>query len=92
MEEVIAVGNADAAFTSPSESKNADIIAPGTSIISTSATNNAYEKRTGTSMAAAVVTGYLALLKNQYPEDTNEQLREKLLSQRMLRWSESIME
>lgn len=55
-----------------------EVSAPGVSIFSTHANNN-YEYLQGTSMATAFVTGHLALLKEAYPQLTNEQLRKKMI-------------
>jgi minor extracellular protease Epr len=51
--------------------------APGVSILSTYL-NNGYAKLNGTSMAAGFVTANLALLKEMYPNMTNQELREQL--------------
>lgn len=75
--EVISVGNLDSSlsFTKKLGSSNygkVDISAPGTSIISTS-TNGNYVFKTGTSMAAPMVSGLAALIlsvdSNYHPKD-----------------------
>ncbi|EPD52325.1 hypothetical protein HMPREF1210_01678 [Paenisporosarcina sp. HGH0030] len=51
-----------------------EVAAPGVEILSTYL-DNQYAYMSGTSMATPYVTGQLALLKQAYPELTNEQLR-----------------
>lgn len=68
------------------EMKKPDIVAPGTEIISCNAFferrgvryQNAYIKKSGTSMATPIVSGSLALLLQKYPFYTNEQAKRKL--------------
>ncbi|MFD1848823.1 S8 family serine peptidase [Oceanobacillus bengalensis] len=55
-----------------------EFTAPGFSIVSTFI-DGAYGIANGTSQAAAHVTGMLALLKEKYPDMTNEELREMLV-------------
>lgn len=62
-----------------------DVVAPGTGIVSCSATwhrgmgtANAYEARSGTSMAAPIVTGCLAWALRQRPELTSAELARAL--------------
>ncbi|WP_052723804.1 S8 family peptidase [Paenibacillus wulumuqiensis] len=55
----------------------ADVAAPGVSIVST-ASNGKYELRDGTSVAAPFVTGMAAVLKQAYPSLTNAQLRDAI--------------
>ena len=43
-------------------------------------TENGYNKATGSSVSAAIVTGCLALLREQFPLDDNRELTKKLLS------------
>lgn len=57
-----------------------EIAAPGVNIASTYL-NNQYVYMSGTSMAAPYVAGNLALMKQAYPQLTNEQLRKVLVSQ-----------
>lgn len=57
-----------------------EIAAPGANIASTYL-NNQYVYMSGTSMAAPYVAGNLALMKQAYPQLTNEQLRKVLVSQ-----------
>lgn len=57
-----------------------DLIAPGVEIISTwSSSDASYAFNTGTSMAAPMVTGAMALLKAEYPNETVLELRTRLL-------------
>jgi len=85
--ETIAVGmayNQTHLFTNsscgprPSGIMGPDIVAPGVSIMSHDH-NGQFEKRTGTSYAAAFVTGTLALLKEVFPEKTPLTLKAALL-------------
>jgi len=55
-----------------------DIAAPGVSILS-SVTNNGYASWDGTSMAAPMVAGLLALIKSFQPAWTNDQLVEQVI-------------
>lgn len=77
---VIAVGAVDStnkrAGFSSSGSK-VEVSAPGVNITSTYL-NGGYVQMTGTSMATPFVAGDLALLKQEYPTDTNVQLRQLL--------------
>lgn len=75
--EVISVGNLDSSFSFTSKYYNSnfgkvDIAAPGTDILSTS-TNGNYIFKTGTSMAAPMVSGLAALIlsvdSNYHPKD-----------------------
>jgi len=81
-QEVIAVTATDendrpAAFTSYGDW--IDIAAPGTSIYSTFLWN-IYYSMSGTSMACPHVAGVAALVWSQYPEMSNEQVRNQLLN------------
>lgn len=53
--------------------KSVDVFAPGVDIYST-VPNNEYEEKSGTSMAAPVVSGLAALLWSYYPEFTAAQI------------------
>ncbi|PKR77746.1 peptidase S8 [Halalkalibacillus sediminis] len=55
-----------------------DIIAPGVDILST--VPGGYASLQGTSMAAPYITGVVALLKEQYPDESPEQLKNRLQS------------
>ena len=57
--------------------KTVGISAPGSDIYST-VPNNSYRTLSGTSMASPVVAGAIALTKLKYPNDSPEQLRERL--------------
>lgn len=65
-----------------------DVLAPGNNIMSTFPTAivpmfsdfNAYEIKSGTSQAAPYVSLFAALVKGIYPEYSNHQIREKILS------------
>ena len=58
-----------------------DLAAPGAQILSTgNLTNNEYSPLSGTSMAAPIVSGVVALLKAQFPNDSPAQIRERLLA------------
>ncbi|MCW5552862.1 MAG: S8 family serine peptidase [Verrucomicrobiae bacterium] len=60
---------------------NVALFAPGAAIYSTGFTNDFhYASRNGTSMAAAVVAGALALLREQHPQAPAPQLIERLLT------------
>ncbi|HEY8891130.1 MAG TPA: S8 family serine peptidase [Clostridium sp.] len=77
---VIAVGAVDSnnnrAYFSSTGSK-VEVSAPGVNVESTYL-NNSYKAMSGTSMATPFVAGDLALLKQEYPSDTNAQLRQLL--------------
>lgn len=63
-----------------------DIVAPGTDIMSCNAfckrsfgfTNNAYVKKSGTSMATPIIAGAAALFFSKYPDMSNEDFKQKL--------------
>lgn len=78
---VIGVGAVDSYFNRASFSSTGpavEVAAPGVNILSTYL-GNRYAYMSGTSMAAPYVTGELALLKQAYPELTNEELRRVLV-------------
>ena len=56
-----------------------DVFAPGVDILSTSP-NGAYERESGTSMAAPVVTGLAAMLMSYYPELTAADVKRIILA------------
>jgi subtilisin family serine protease len=58
--------------------ENVDIFAPGEDILST-APNQEYEKASGTSMAAPVVTGVAALIMSYFPALSAEEVKEVIL-------------
>ncbi|WP_017813580.1 MULTISPECIES: S8 family peptidase [Paenibacillus] len=79
-DQVIAVTAVDDTLqraTFSASGPEADVAAPGVSIVST-ASNGKYELRNGTSVAAPFVTGMAAVLKQAHPELTNAQLREAI--------------
>ncbi|WP_322922682.1 S8 family peptidase [Paenibacillus campi] len=75
--EVMAVAAIDDKLSRPTFSATGvevDVTAPGDHIVST-ASNGKYELRDGTSVAAPFVSGMAAILKQAYPQLTNDQLR-----------------
>ncbi|GAB4073738.1 hypothetical protein GCM10028778_12410 [Barrientosiimonas marina] len=77
---VIAVGATDkhnqlASFSS--RGPNLDVVAPGKNIVSTYLDND-YAKGSGTSQAAPYITGMLALLQEQHPDMSAEDLTDTL--------------
>ncbi|WP_326845050.1 S8 family peptidase [Microbacterium gorillae] len=56
----------------------ADVAAPGSSILSTIVNNNGWGTKSGTSMASPHVTGVLALMKSVHPDWSNAKLTQKL--------------
>lgn len=74
IDNLLAVGNGtrldDRATSSNTGSGAVDLFAPGSEIVSTSAADNTSTvSRGGTSMAAPMVAGAVALLKAQFPQD-----------------------
>ncbi|MFK7821512.1 MAG: S8 family serine peptidase [Planctomycetaceae bacterium] len=55
-----------------------DIAAPGASILSTTPNNN-YRYLSGTSMATPIVSGAFAILAAEFPEDTNQELIDRMM-------------
>jgi serine protease AprX len=55
-----------------------EVVAPGQMVISCSNQQNGYQRKSGTSMAAAVVTGALALLLEKEPGLCNREVKLKL--------------
>lgn len=64
------------AFFSNYGVKNVNVFAPGVNIYSTVPGNGKYEKNSGTSMAAPVVTGVAALLMSYFPKLSALQVKE----------------
>lgn len=65
-------GPADCATVKP------EIVAPGSQIISCSNQSSGYAVKTGTSMSTALVSGAIALLLEQEPYLTNQQVKNRL--------------
>lgn len=55
-----------------------EILMPGTNILSCSNKGNGYTRKSGTSMAAPVLTGMIALLLNAYPSLTPNEVKMRL--------------
>ena len=85
LNNIIAVGATDrsdgkAGFSNYG-STSVDLMAPGVSMWSTTfGSTNSYGSGQGTSFAAPVVSGGLALLRASYPNDSVSQLRSKILA------------
>ena len=82
LKNFICVGSIDASGLVSSFSnygkKEVDIFAPGCLIFST-VLDNKYKRLSGTSMAAPVVTGVIALIWNYFPELTMKQVKRAVL-------------
>ena len=74
---VAGLGQENQLYGSSNFGATIDIAAPGEEILST-ALNGEYQKRDGTSMAAAHVSGVAALVLSASPHDTNIEIQEKL--------------
>ncbi len=77
---LILVGNStenDAKAPDSSYGEAVDVFAPGTNILST-VPGNQYAVKSGTSMAAAHVTGAAALMKSHEPNLTAEEIKERI--------------
>lgn len=67
--------------------KKPDLVAPGSNIVSCNAAcgksgvgkTKSYIGKNGTSMATPIVSGAVALCMQKFPEDTNEQIKRRLL-------------
>ena len=55
-----------------------EIVSPGTNIVSCSPGGNLYSAKSGTSMAAPVVSGVVALMLEKYPWYTNKDVKRRL--------------
>lgn len=84
IDNILSVGNStrldDRATSSNTGSGSVDLFAPGSEIVSTGVTSDtAVRTLGGTSMAAPIVSGAVALLKAQYPQDTYRETINRLL-------------
>jgi len=80
-DNVVAVGSTDSnnlLSSFSSRGNNIDIVAPGSSILSTGINDGWYSYSSGTSMSAPYVTGMLAVYKEAYPEKSSKELVELL--------------
>ncbi len=71
--------NSDAKAADSSYGEAVDVFAPGTNILST-APGNQYVTMSGTSMAAAHVTGTAALMKSREPNLTAEEIKSRIVN------------
>ncbi|MBI3928161.1 MAG: S8 family serine peptidase [Armatimonadetes bacterium] len=70
--------NDELGFFSCYGKKTVDVAAPGVSILST-VPGGGYEAWNGTSMATPHVAGVAALIASEYPEATNQQIKDRLI-------------
>lgn len=55
-----------------------EIVCPGTGVVSCSNHKTGYSSKSGTSMAAPIVSGVIALLLQKYPELSNKDIKKRL--------------
>ena len=84
LDNIVTVGNStrldDRSPTSNTGSGAVDLFAPGTDILSLGhLADDATTTKSGTSMAAPIVSGIVALLRAQYPQDDYRQIINRLL-------------